>query len=72
MALNDTEYLAVRICENSYSYMTLIKGYSRNNVYYTRRDLIGNSNLKSVWKNCGVSKLNPQQLVGIFPTRFGM
>jgi len=52
VALNVTEDLAVRKCENGYSFMTLSKGYSRNNVYDTCRNLIGNSKLTSVWTNC--------------------
>jgi len=43
--------------------MNLVRGYSRNNVYDTRRDLIGNSKLSSVWTNCEENQLKAQTLV---------
>jgi len=72
LELNVTEYLARRIFENDYSYMTLSKGYSRNNVYDTCRNLIGNSKLTSVWTNCEESLLNPQPLIRMSLKSFGM
>jgi len=70
--LNVTEYLALSIFENGYSYMTLRKGYSRNNVYHKCRNFIENSKLTSVWTNSEESLLNPQPLITMFLERFGM
>jgi len=69
-ALNVTEYLAVRKCENGHNYCTLIKGYSLNNVYETRSDLIRDSRLESVWTNCEECRLNPYPLIRMCHMRF--
>jgi len=40
--------------------MSLGKGYSRNNVYDTRHEIIEDSKLASVWTFCEESQLDTQ------------